>query len=83
MACVPPGLQYFHDKFSGELSESVAAFKATRLVWPQKMVEMQPTSQDIDALQAFPFLKGSVLASLKQELPIYPAIQGSRFAKSS
>ena len=26
-ACVAPGLQYFHDKFSGELNESVAASK--------------------------------------------------------
>ena len=34
-----------------------------------KMLEMQPTSQDI---QAFPFLKGSV-QSLKQELPTYIA----------
>ena len=66
-------MQYFQDKFSGELSGSVAAFKAARLVWPQKMVEMQPTCQDIDALQAFPFLKGSVLANLKHELPTYLA----------
>ena len=33
---------------------------------------MQPTSQDVDSLQAFPFLKGSV-SSLKQELPSYLA----------
>lgn len=60
-ACIAPGLQYFHDKFSasGELGESVAGFKGARLVWPQKVVEMQPTSQGIDVLQAFPFLKGS------------------------
>ena len=72
-SCVALGLQYFHDKFSGELHKSVAAFKAARLVWPQKMVEMQPTSQDVDALQAFPFLKGSVLVSLKNEFPTYIA----------
>ena len=52
-ARVAPGLQYYHGKFSGELSETVAAFKAARLVLPQKMVEMQPNSQDVDALQAF------------------------------
>lgn len=46
--CVAPGLQYFKEKFSpaGELGQSVAAFKAARLAWPQKMVEMQPTSND-------------------------------------
>ena len=27
-ACIAPGLQYFHDRFSGELNESVASFKA-------------------------------------------------------
>ena len=49
-ACVAPGLQYFHGKFSGELGEGVAAFKAARLVCPQKVVEMQPNAQDVDAL---------------------------------
>ena len=34
---------------------------------------MQPTSEDIDALEVFPFLKGLVLVSLKQELPTYLA----------
>ena len=62
-----------HDKLSGELHESFAAFKAARLVWPQKTVKVQPTSQDVDALQAFPFLKGSVSVSLKNELPTYIA----------
>ena len=73
-ACVAPGLQYFNDKFSqsGELGGSVAAFKAARLVWPQKMVEMQPTSIDIDELQTFPFLnESSVLENLKKELSVY------------
>jgi hypothetical protein len=67
-------LQYFNDKFSqsGELGGSVAAFKAARLVWPQKMVEMQPTSIDIDELQTFPFLnESSVLENLKKELSVY------------
>lgn len=73
-ACVAPGLQYFKEKFSpaGELGQSVAAFKAARLAWPQKMVEMQPTSNNIDTLQAFPFLtESSVLDNLKKELPVY------------
>ena len=52
---------------------SVAAFKAARLVWPQKMMEIQPNAEDIDALQVFLFLRGLVLASLKQELPTYMA----------
>ena len=67
-------MQYFNEKFSraGELGQSVAAFKAARLAWPQKMVKMQPTSNDIDTLQAFPFLtESSVLEDLKKELPVY------------
>ena len=72
--CVAPGLRYFNDKFSpsGDLGGSVAAFKAAGLVWPQKMVEIQPTSNDIDTLQTFPFLiESSVLENLKKELPVY------------
>lgn len=70
--CVAPGLQYLNDKFSasGELGESVAAFKAARLVWPQKMVEMQPTFHDIDTLQAF-LNQHTVLENVKKELPAY------------
>ena len=61
-ACVAPGLQ------PGELSESLAAFKAARLVCPQKTVEMQPNSQNLDAMQALPFLKKPLLDNLKKEL---------------
>ena len=72
-AYVAPGLQYCHNKFSGEPSESVAAFKAARLVSPQKIVEIQPNAQDKDAMKCFPFLKGTLIDNLKQELPVYLA----------
>ena len=42
--CIKPGLQYFLDKFSQELSGSVAAFKAARLFLPQKVVELYEQS---------------------------------------
>ena len=32
------------------------AFKAARLLSPSQINEMQPTTSDIDNLQAFPFL---------------------------
>lgn len=72
-ACVAPGLQYFKDKFSdsGELGESVVAFKAARLLWPQKMFEMQPTSHNVDALQVFPFLNELTILENLKELPVY------------
>ena len=72
--CIKPGLQYFLDKFSQELSGSVAAFKAARLFLPQKVVELKPNAAAVDSLQAFPFLNtASILANLKSELPSYLA----------
>ena len=72
--CVKPGLQYFLEKFLGELSGSVAAFKAARFFLPQKVVELKPDAAAVDLLQAFPFLnKASVLGNLKSELPSYLA----------
>ena len=73
-AFITPGLQYFLDKFSQELSGSVGAFKAARLCLPQNVVELKPTAEAVDSLQAFPFLnKARVLGCLKAELPTYLA----------
>ena len=70
--CIKPGLQYFLDKFTEELSGSVAAFKAACLFLPQKVVELKPDVAAVDSLQAFPFLmKASILVNLKSELPSY------------
>ena len=72
--CIKPGLQYFLDRFSEELSGSVAAFKSARLFLPQKVVELKPDVAAVDSLQAFPFLnKASILLNLKSELPSYLA----------
>ena len=71
--CVRPGLQYFLDKLSQELSGSVAAFKAGCLFLPQKVVELKPDAAVVDSLQAFPFFTASVLGDLKSELPSYLA----------
>ena len=70
--CVKPGLDYFVTKFTQDLSDSVAAFKAARLFVPQKVTEMQPTANAIDDLTVFPFLnKPTILSQLKAELPEY------------
>ena len=72
--CVKPSLQYFLDKFSGELKSSVAAFKAARLFLPQKVVELKPDVAAVHSLDAFPFLnKASIFANPKSELPSYLA----------
>ena len=73
-SCVEPGLNYFQMKFHGELSGSVAAFKAARFFLPHKIDEMKPDSSAIDTLKAFPFLDNvTVLNGLKEELPLYLA----------
>jgi len=72
---VQPGLDYFLDRFRGDLRSSVTAFKAARLFVPQKITEMQPDASAIDALTAFPFLAdATTLHHLKTELPDYLAI---------
>ena len=74
--CVKPGLQYFLDKFSNDSSVSVSAFKTKWLFLPQKVVEFKPDAATLDSLQAFPFLKPSILRNLKSELPTYLAKAG-------
>ena len=71
-SCVEPGLDYFLTRFTKDLSSSVAAFKAARLCIPQKIIEMRPDANAIDALAAFPFLSDpTTLNHLKTELPDY------------
>lgn len=70
--CVKPGLDYFVTKFTQDLSDSVAAFKAARLFVPQKVTEMQPDANAIDGLAVFPFVNNpTILSQLKAELPEY------------
>lgn len=72
--CVEPGLNYFKMKFNGELSGTVAAFKAARFFLPYKIHEMKPDASAIDDLKLFPFLDNvAVLNGLKVELPSYLA----------
>ena len=70
--CVKPGLSYYQDRFTGALSNVVAAFKAGRLFLPGKVSEIKPDAAVIDTLKAFPFLDNSlILDGLKEELPSY------------
>ena len=70
--CVQPGLDYFLTKFTQDLSDSVAAFKAARLFVPQKVAEMQPKANAVDDLAVFPFFNDrALLSQLKVELPEY------------
>ena len=73
--CVQPGFTYFLSKYDGDLKPAVSAFKAARLFNPHKIVDMQPSSDAINAVSALPFLNsGEILDNLKAELPQYLAL---------
>ena len=72
--CVETGLKYFQEKFTHELSGSVAAFKAARWFLPHKVDEKKPSASAVDDLKIIPFLnKPALLDGLKQELAAYIA----------
>lgn len=76
ISCVQPGLTYIQDKLKSELLPQVNAFKAARLLHPNKVSEMQPDLVAVDALSAFPFLSPCEIGNLKAELPQYLALAG-------
>ncbi len=51
--CIQPGLQYFTTQLGSSLRVPLAAFKAARLLNPQKVAEMLPTASDVDELSSF------------------------------
>ena len=68
-SCIQLGLDYFVNRFTGELSSQLEAFKAARLFVPHKVVHMCPDASSVDSLRAFPFLKSDILiANLKTYL---------------
>jgi len=50
-SCVQPGFYYFISRFRGELSGTVAAFKAARLFSPRKVCELHPDASSVDDLR--------------------------------
>ena len=70
--CIKPGIDYFHQRLGDDEVNPVKAFKAARLFSPSKTNEVQPSTNDIDNLQAFPFLLND-MDGLKAEFPSYLA----------
>ena len=70
--CMQSGIEYFQKRLGDDEVNPVKAFKAARFFSPSKMNEMQPTTNDIDQLQAFPFLLNDI-DQLKAEIPSYLA----------
>ena len=71
ISCIQPDLQYFTTQLGSSLKVSLAAFKAERLLNPQKVAEMLPTASNVDELSYFPL--STMLSNLKAELPSYVA----------
>ena len=53
--CVQPGFDYFNQQLTSSLKGPLLAFKAARLLSPQKLHAMQPDATAVDTLTAFPF----------------------------
>lgn len=71
-----PADSYFQANFdanTGELKDSVKAFKAARYCDPVQLNEPRPTPADIDSLTAFGFIDANFAGRLKDELPSYLA----------
>ena len=73
-SCVKPVYKYFEKKFTEDLAIPLSIFKRARIFDPSIVVDLRPTTGDIDDLCIFPFLKSdSIIHELKSELPRYIA----------
>lgn len=73
-ACVSPAFKYFNSKFepsTGELRDTLLAFKASQFFAPSQLNELRPSPSHIDGLKAFSFLSNQLIAQRKSELPMY------------
>ena len=53
LSCIQPGLQYFTTQVRNSMRLPLVAFKAARLLNPQKVAEMLPSASDVDDLSSF------------------------------
>ena len=73
-ACIQPGFQFYHQKFSVQFHCTVRAFKAARLCCPVQVQALNPTAASLEELRNFPFANDdATIANLAQELPLYLA----------
>ena len=73
-ACIQPGFQFYHQKFSVQFHGTVRAFKAARLCCPVQGQALNPTAASLEELRNFPFANDdATIANLAQELPLYLA----------
>ena len=73
-ACIKPGYQFYHHKFSVQFNGTVRAFKAARLCFPVQVQALNLTAAALEELRNFPFANdNATIANLAQELPLYRA----------
>ena len=73
-ACIQPGFQFYHQKFSVQFHGTERAFKAARLCCPVQVQALNPTAASLEELRNFPFANDdATIANLAQELPLYLA----------
>ena len=55
--------EYFEGKFTEDLAFPLSVFKQARKFDPSKIVDMHPSTDDIEDLRIFPFLNSNYIMS--------------------
>ena len=55
-SCVKPAYEYFEEKFTEDVAFLLSVFKQARKFDLSKIVDMHPSTNDIEDLHIFPFL---------------------------
>ena len=69
--CIKPGLECFNLQLSTNLKIPLMAFKASQLINPTMIRNLNSDASSVDLLKSFPFLSSEELCNLKAELPAY------------
>ena len=79
-ACIQPGFQFYHQKFSVQFHGTVRAFKAARLCCPVQVQALNPTAASLEELRNFLFANDdATTANLAQELHIKLSVNKSLY----
>ena len=71
--CIQPGIDYFNHQLGTSLKSPLMAFKASRMINPTIIRNLNPDASSIDLFNSFPFVTAEELMKLKAELPAYLA----------
>ena len=71
--CIQPGIDYFNHQLGTSLKSPLMAFKASRMIDPTTIRNLNPDASSIDLFKSLPFVTAEELMKLKAELPAYLA----------